>query len=427
MLLAQRDLEEVATGSGEGAMPYNVISYAARFTYGFDNRYFAEINMGYNGSEQFAPDTRFGFFPAFSGGWVVTNENFLKGNKVLTNLKLRASYGKVGSDQLGGSRFLYMDNNTYSAGSGIVSGYGSISEGRIGNKDLHWEVSRKQNYGVDVQLFSSWSLTFDYFIEKRSDILKTRGLNPYFAGIITWPTMNLGKTDNRGFELELNFNKQVTKEQTTSLEITPEKMEIDVGENQFIETNLKDVTFKSDDHNIATVSDSGRVKGIKNGTTTITVTAGNQKKTCQVTVKSSQAVITAINASSTLMQENYDYSANNLIDQNNSTAWSDGIDGDGIGETLTFVFEQESSINEINILNGYCKSEDLYYKNSRIKKVTLIFDDGEEQIDIEDIYNQSQSFKLANQHQSKQMVLRIDEVYTGNKYSDTCVSEISVK
>ncbi|WP_308697496.1 Ig-like domain-containing protein [uncultured Thomasclavelia sp.] len=226
---------------------------------------------------------------------------------------------------------------------------------------------------------------------------------------------------------EYDTNKQVTKEQTTSLEITPEKMEIDVGENQFIETNLKDVTFKSDDHNIATVSDSGRVKGIKNGTTTITVTAGNQKETCQVTVKSSQAVITAINASSTLMQENYDYSANNLIDQNNSTAWSDGIDGDGIGETLTFVFEQESSINEINILNGYCKSEDLYYKNSRIKKVTLIFDDGEEQIDIEDIYNQSQSFKLANQHQSKQMVLRIDEVYAGNKYSDTCVSEISVK
>ena len=100
---------------------------------------------------------------------------------------------------------------------------------------------------------------------------------------------------------EYDTNKQVTKEQTTSLEITPEKMEIDVGENQFIETNLKDVTFKSDDHNIATVSDSGRVKGIKNGTTTITVTAGNQKKTCQVTVKSSQAVITAINASSTLI------------------------------------------------------------------------------------------------------------------------------
>ena len=190
--------------------PAGLVGIAARATYQYDERYLAEFNMGYNGSENFPEGERFGFFPAFSGGWVVTNENFLKGNKVLTNLKLRASYGKVGSDQLGGSRFLYMDNNTYSAGSGIVSGYGSISEGRIGNKDLHWEVSRKQNYGVDVQLFSSWSLTFDYFIEKRSDILKTRGLNPYFAGIITWPTMNLGKTDNRGFELELNFNKQVT-------------------------------------------------------------------------------------------------------------------------------------------------------------------------------------------------------------------------
>lgn len=212
MLLAQRDLEEVATGSGEGAMPYNVVSYAARFTYGYDNRYFAEINMGYNGSEQFAPDTRFGFFPAFSGGWVVTNEKFLKGNKVLTNLKLRASYGKVGSDQLGGSRFLYLDNNTYSTGSGVVTGYGSVSEGRIGNTNLHWEVAKKQNYGVDIQLFSSWSLTFDYFIEKRSDILKSSGLNPSFAGINSWPTMNLGVVDNRGFEFELNFNKQVTKD-----------------------------------------------------------------------------------------------------------------------------------------------------------------------------------------------------------------------
>ena len=212
MLLAQRDLSEVAVASGEGAMPYNVISYAARFRYGFDNRYFAEINMGYNGSEQFAPSTRFGFFPAFSGGWVVTNEEFLKGNKVLTNLKLRASYGKVGSDQLGGSRFLYLDNNTYTAGSGIVTGYGSVTEGRIGNANLHWEISKKQNYGIDVQLFSSWSMTFDYFIEKRSDILKGRGLNPQFAGIISWPTMNLGVTDNRGFEIELNFNKQVTKD-----------------------------------------------------------------------------------------------------------------------------------------------------------------------------------------------------------------------
>lgn len=213
MLLAQRDLNEVASASGENAMPYNVISYAARFTYGFDNRYFAEVNLGYNGSEQFAPDTRFGFFPAFSAGWVISNENFLKGNKVLTNLKLRASYGKVGSDQLGGTRFLYMDNNTYSTGGGVaVSGYGSITEGRIGNKNLHWEISKKQNYGIDLQLFSSWSMTFDYFIERRSDILKGRGLSPYFAGILVWPTMNLGVVDNRGFEFELNFNKQVTKD-----------------------------------------------------------------------------------------------------------------------------------------------------------------------------------------------------------------------
>ena len=211
MILVQRDFWE--TNSAPLNMPYNMMGMAARVTYGFDNRYLLDANMGYNGSEQFSPKNRFGFFPSFAVGWVVSNENFLKGNKVITNLKLRASYGKVGSDKIGDNRFLYLSNHTYSSSGGVaVGGYGTIYENRPGNYNLQWEVSKKQNYGIDLQLWSDWSITFDYFIEQRSKILKTQGMAPQFAGVPQWPYLNLGVVDNSGYELEINYNKSFNKD-----------------------------------------------------------------------------------------------------------------------------------------------------------------------------------------------------------------------
>lgn len=211
MILVQRDFWE--TNGAPLNMPYNMMGMAARVTYGFDNRYLLDANMGYNGSEQFSPKNRFGFFPSFAVGWVVSNENFLKGNKVITNLKLRASYGKVGSDKIGNNRFLYLSNHTYSSSGGVaVGGYGTIYENRPGNYNLQWEVSKKQNYGIDLQLWSDWSITFDYFIEQRSKILKTLGMAPQFAGVPQWPYLNLGVVDNSGYELEINYNKSFNKD-----------------------------------------------------------------------------------------------------------------------------------------------------------------------------------------------------------------------
>ena len=211
MILVQRDFWE--TNGAPLNMPYNMMGMAARVTYGFDNRYLLDANMGYNGSEQFSPKNRFGFFPSFAVGWVVSNENFLKGNKVITNLKLRASYGKVGSDKIGDNRFLYLSNHTYSSSGGVaVGGYGTIYENRPGNYNLQWEVSKKQNYGIDLQLWSDWSITFDYFIEQRSKILKTQGMAPQFAGVPQWPYLNLGVVDNSGYELEINYNKSFNKD-----------------------------------------------------------------------------------------------------------------------------------------------------------------------------------------------------------------------
>ena len=211
MILVQRDFWE--TNGAPLNMPYNMMGMAARVTYGFDNRYLLDANMGYNGSEQFSPKNRFGFFPSFAVGWVVSNENFLKGNKVITNLKLRASYGKVGSDKIGDNRFLYLSNHTYSSSGGVaVGGYGTIYENRPGNYNLQGEVSKKQNYGIDLQLWSDWSITFDYFIEQRSKILKTQGMAPQFAGVPQWPYLNLGVVDNSGYELEINYNKSFNKD-----------------------------------------------------------------------------------------------------------------------------------------------------------------------------------------------------------------------
>ncbi|WP_457270892.1 SusC/RagA family TonB-linked outer membrane protein [Pedobacter sp. UYEF25] len=213
LILGQRDYWETAAGE----IPFNVIGLSGRVTYGYDNRYLAEVNMGYNGSEQFAPGKRYGFFPAVSAGWVASNEKFLKGNSIVTKLKLRASYGKVGNDQMGGSRFLYQSN--ISLGGGPLGSLGlgrGINQGLIGNPNISWEVAKKQNYGIDLQLLRDFNVTFDYFIENRSNILISRGTVPIFQGVPlgNLPRVNMGLVDNGGFEFEITYNKTLAKDFT---------------------------------------------------------------------------------------------------------------------------------------------------------------------------------------------------------------------
>lgn len=216
MLLFQRDNWE----STAGEIPFNVVGIAARATYGYDNRYLAEINIGYNGSEQFAPDKRFGFFPAFSAGWVISNESFMADSRFITSLKLRASYGKVGNDQMGGARFLYQDNITIGEGPlGSLSRGQGINQGLLGNRSITWEVAEKQNYGVDLSLFQDLSLTFDYFVEQRSKILISRGTVPAFQGVPLGnvPKVNWGIVDNSGYELQLTYHKMLNKDLSLQL------------------------------------------------------------------------------------------------------------------------------------------------------------------------------------------------------------------
>lgn len=211
MILFQRDNWETTAGE----IPFNVVGIAARATYGYDNRYLAEVNIGYNGSEQFAPDKRFGFFPAVSAGWVISNEDFMAGNPVVTTLKLRASYGKVGNDKMGNSRFLYQDNITMGGGPLGSLGRGQgVNQGLLGNPEITWEMAEKQNYGIDLSLFQDLTMAFDYFVEHRSKILISRGTVPEFQGVPLGniPKVNWGIVDNSGFEIELTYNKMLTKD-----------------------------------------------------------------------------------------------------------------------------------------------------------------------------------------------------------------------
>ncbi len=217
MILAQRDNNEAASGKSEELLPYNMLGYAARVTYGFDDRYLIEGNLGYNGSEQFAPGkTRFGFFPAASVGWVASNEAFLRDNNVITKLKFRASYGKVGSDKLGEDRFLYLDNVAVATGGFSPSlGIGrSIKEDLIGNPFITWETAYKQNYGVELSLFKNLSINVDVFNEKRQDILLKRATVPALQGLplSVVPKANIGRVNNKGYELELIYSKIINND-----------------------------------------------------------------------------------------------------------------------------------------------------------------------------------------------------------------------
>ena len=191
-------------------IPYNVLGTAARATYSFDDRYLVEGNLGYNGSEQFAPSKRFGLFPSGSIGWIASNESFLKGNKYLTWLKFRASYGLLGNDSMGGLRFLYQDDNQIQSGNGFVQGLGGkiVKEGLIGNKNITWELSKKMNLGVEIGLFKDFRINVDYFTEKRDQILLKRRTVPSFQGVSSdyIPRVNMGKVDNHGVDVEVSYS-----------------------------------------------------------------------------------------------------------------------------------------------------------------------------------------------------------------------------
>lgn len=211
-------------------IPTAYVGLVGRVTYDYKSKYLAEFNIGYNGSENFAPDRRFGTFPAFSAGWVISEEPFMKDQNAVSFLKLRASVGLVGNDNMSSNRFLYLpdayevDKSEEFKSGGINDGNkwgynfgyqdktlikGAV-ENRLGNSNVTWETALKQNYGLDIS-FLDGRLRFsgDVFFENRNDILIARQTIPGMTALTSdlLPVVNMGQVKNGGYELDLKWNE----------------------------------------------------------------------------------------------------------------------------------------------------------------------------------------------------------------------------
>ncbi len=196
-------------------LPQRQQGLAGRLTYNYDQRYFTEFNFGYNGSENFKKGNRFGFFPSIAAGYVISNEPFFKDlNTPFDLLKLRGSYGLVGNDQIN-TRFPYitnvdLDKNFYYFGYDFNNGLGGPNVTLLGNEDAQWEIGEKLNLGLEIGLYKHFSLIADVFRERRSDIFMQRRTIPAHLGMgATLPFANIGKVQNQGVDLTLEYNKAI--------------------------------------------------------------------------------------------------------------------------------------------------------------------------------------------------------------------------
>ena len=215
MLLANRGNRTV-----NNELAYHSQGITGRFAYYYNQKYLMEFNFGYNGSENFAPGKRYGFFPAGSIGWVVSEEEFMKKASWIDFLKVRASYGLVGSDNVS-RRFPYLafygGGSGYDFGNNFGTNVGGTSEGNLANANLTWEKARKLNVGIDfTTLNQRLALTIDAFYEYRFDIITDMNSD----GIMGYPDIvgkdaalqNLGEVSNRGVDIELSWNDKIGKD-----------------------------------------------------------------------------------------------------------------------------------------------------------------------------------------------------------------------
>ncbi|MEO6916584.1 MAG: SusC/RagA family TonB-linked outer membrane protein, partial [Chitinophagaceae bacterium] len=211
-------------GSVTASLPQRNNGVSGRFSYGFDNRYLAEFNFGYNGSERFAASKRYGFFPSVGVGYRISNEKFFEPLKnTISDLKFRATYGLVGNDQIGNvnDRFFYLSNVNLNDG-GFGASFGrndgvspfyrpGVSISRYANNNITWEQSTSLNLGMDLQIARDLTITVDVYKQKRSQILQRKSQIESAAGFSAIPSANYGKAESRGVDLAVNYQRTLSK------------------------------------------------------------------------------------------------------------------------------------------------------------------------------------------------------------------------
>lgn len=211
-------------GSVTASLPQRNETFSGRFTYGYDNRYLAEFNFGYNGSERFAASKRFGFFPSAGVGYRISNEKFFEPLKnVINDLKFRATFGLVGNDQIGNinDRFFYLSNvnlndggfgTSFGRNDGVATYYRpGVSTSRYANNDISWEKSQSLNLGMDLKMFRDFTLTVDVYKQWRSQILQPKASIESAAGFSAIPSANFGKAETQGIDLAASYQKSLSK------------------------------------------------------------------------------------------------------------------------------------------------------------------------------------------------------------------------
>lgn len=217
LIYTMRNYLEGNAGSLLLSLPYRNQGISGRATYSYDRRYFTEFNFGYNGSERFYKNNRFGFFPSGGVAWSIADEPFLKNFKsTLSKLKLRATYGIVGNDAIGGpsDRFFYLstvDMNNSSRGGlfGTNINYGKegVLVSRYDNKMITWETAHKTNFGLEIGLWDKLDFQIDYFTEYRKNILMDRASIPTTMGLTAPIRANVGEASGKGVDMSLDYSK----------------------------------------------------------------------------------------------------------------------------------------------------------------------------------------------------------------------------
>ncbi len=189
---------------------YSLQSLFGRVNYAYKDKYLLEANLRYDGSSRFAKENRYGLFPSFSAGWKISEENFLKNSKSINNLKLRASWGILGNQDIG-SNYPYSSVYSTSAGyvvNGIVENGAAITT--LANDQITWEKTSTSNVGIDASFFNHLDITFDYFVRNASDMLIVLPI-PQTLGNVNPPFQNIGKVENRGWELSAIYRGKANK------------------------------------------------------------------------------------------------------------------------------------------------------------------------------------------------------------------------
>ncbi len=221
LIYTMRNLLDGNTGSLVRSLPFRNVGLSGRATYGYDRRYFAEFNFGYNGSERFSEDKRFGFFPSVGMAWVVSNEKFFEPvYSVISNLKLRATYGLVGNDAIGSAdeRFFFLSEiNMNDGGRAMQFGenYGyrrnGISVINYPNPDITWEVAYKKNLALEMTLLGKLSLVAEVFQERRTNILMPRSFIPTTMGLSATIKANAGEAKSAGVDMSMDYNHSFSR------------------------------------------------------------------------------------------------------------------------------------------------------------------------------------------------------------------------